>query len=133
MNIGKPSIATTIAGALLAVLVALNDQVFNLGHAWAAGLNIAILWAGVLGVSVLSGSAFRAAVHVSQGVASAIAGTLTIIQLAVGQTGGISSPLRTVLQVVVVAGATLGFGPSAQQAVRNALTHDRGARPGIGR
>lgn len=111
MNIGLPSIATTIAGAVLAVLVALNDQVFHLGHAWAAGLNIAIVWAGVLGISVVTGAAFRAAVHVSQGVAAAIATTLTVIQLALGQ-ADLSSTARTILQVLVVAAGTLGFGPT---------------------
>lgn len=127
MNLKLPSIATIIAGGALAALVALNDQVFHFGQPWQTGLTIAITWAGVLGISVLSGGAFRAAIHVTQPIAAAIASTLTALQLLLMQSA-YSSAVKTVLQVVIVIGGTLGFGPDTVQKISAAAKRRREAK-----
>ncbi len=109
-NIKMPSIATLIASAVVTVLVALNAQVFHLGTPWSTALPAVLVVAGVYGISVLSHGAFRALIKVPPAVAGLIGLVLAAGQLIVHQ-AGLGLTVRTVLECVIVAAASLGFEP----------------------
>lgn len=137
MQIKLPSLATTIIGVTLAVLIALNDQVFHFGPPWQVGINVALPILGVLGISIISGPQFQSVIEVPQQIAALIASAMAGIQLVLAQSG-INVDARTVLQCLVVVGATLGFGPTVSAATarlvanRNA-NEARYADRGLGR
>lgn len=109
-NIKLPSIATLIASAVVTVLVALNAQVFHLGTPWSTALPAVLVVVGVYGISVLSHGAFRALIKVPPAVAGLVDLVLAGGQLLVGVIS-LGSLWRTVLECVIVAGASLGFEP----------------------
>lgn len=124
MNLKLPSLATTLIGAALAVVVALNDQVFHFGSPWQVGINVALPILGVLGISIVSGPQFQTIIHVPQQIAALVASVLGGLQLVLAQSG-IEPTGRTVLQALVVVIATLGFGPAANEAATQAIVKAR--------
>jgi hypothetical protein len=100
--------------------VALNDQVFHFGSPWQVGINVALVVVGTLGVSIISGPAFQTIIHLPQATCAAIASGLAGLQLILAQSG-IEPGWRTVLQALIVVGATLGFGPTLSTKAREAF------------
>jgi hypothetical protein len=120
MPIKLPSLATTIVGAALAVIVALNDQVFHFGSPWQLGINVGLPILGALGFSIISGPQFRTIVELPQQAVAVIAAALSGVQLVLADsTVGVDA--RTVLQCLVVVAATLGFGPTINAKARALL------------
>jgi hypothetical protein len=132
MQIKLPSLATTIIGATLGILVALNNEVFHLGHPWGLALTTILTLAGVLGISIIQGPAFQTVIALPQAAVAAIGAVLGALQVLFAETS-MEGGWRTVLQVVIVVAGTLGFGPTLTKAARVALAAVPMARPGIDR
>lgn len=111
LDLKLPSLAVTIIGVALAVLVALNTQVFEFGPPWQTGINVVLTVAATLGISIISGPNFQTIIHLPQATCAAIATGLGALQLWLSE-ASLDGTWRTVLQCVLVVAATLGFGPT---------------------
>lgn len=116
MQIKLPSLLTTLLGGAAAVVVVVSKQVLHFAPPWPAGISAGVTVLGVLSVSVLTGPQFRAAIKLTQAEASVVAMALSGVQLLLLQSG-LSPMLQTILQAILVAAGTLGFGPDTQAAV----------------
>lgn len=125
LNIKLPSIATTIVGVGLGLVVALNEQVFHFGPPWQVGISTVLTVVGVLGISIISGPTFQTILHLPQATCAAIASAMGGLQLLLAQSA-IESSWRTVLQVVLVIAGTLGFGPTLNAKARKLFGVARG-------
>jgi hypothetical protein len=110
-RITLPTWATTVIALIAGVLVALNQTTFDFDATWKNVFTVALIFIGGLGISPLTGNAFRNALHLPQNVITLIsAGSAA---LAVGVTTfGWSSTTQAIVTGVLAVLATLGFGTS---------------------
>ena len=121
-NLKLPSSLTVILSLVAGAVVAfVGSNIITLEPAWAQGIQIGLTILAAWGISPLTGSAFRAVLHLSNGAAVAIAGALTALQIVFLQVN-ISAGLHGVIAGVLAFAGGLGFAPSIQVATKTGLT-----------
>jgi hypothetical protein len=112
MKLNLPTGLTLALSAIMGVIVAFNEASFAFATDWRVGITIALTILAVWGISPLTGVAFRAILHLSNAVATAIAmglGALQVVFLQVTLSPGAHG---LIAGVIVFAGG-LGFAPAA--------------------
>ena len=111
-NLKLPSSLTVILSLVAGAVVAfVGSNIITLEPAWAQGIQIGLTILAAWGISPLTGASFRAILHLSNGVAVAIAGVLGALQVVFLQVG-MSPGLHGVVAGVLAFAGGLGFAPS---------------------
>ena len=111
MKLNLPTQLTVLLSAVAGVLVAFNTASFGFASTWTTAITIGLTILAAWGISPLTGVAFRAILHLSNGVSVAIAGVLGALQVVLLQVS-IDMTLRGILTGVIAFAAGLGFAPS---------------------
>lgn len=111
-----PGKAALILGLIAGALVALNVTTFQPGPPWQTGINIALIAISALGISTLSGAAWRAAIHLTQQETAIVTAVLAFFQLW-QQSEPLSTALHAVIGAILAFAAAVGFGPNTVQVV----------------
>ena len=117
-----PSQLTFILSIIAGVIVAfVASNIITLEPAWSQGIQIGLTILAAWGISPLTGTSFRAVLHLSNGLAVFIAGTLTALQIVFLQVN-ISAGLHGVIAGVLAFAGGLGFAPSIALATKAGRT-----------
>src|SRR5271154_2184272 len=108
MPVSLPSGLTLILSAIAGVIVAfVASNIIVLEAGWQEGVVVGLSILAAWGISPLTGSAFTAILHLSNGVATVIAGALAALQIIFTQVH-MSAGLHGVLAGVIAFAAGLG-------------------------
>ena len=112
LKVSVPTAASVVAALVAGVLAVLNQTVFNFGSEWYNYINIALVFLAGLGITPLTGKAFRAALHLPPWVLTVITAALAALQVALTSVGMPNS-----WHAVIVAAITVlaGLGFAAEQ------------------
>ena len=111
-RLNLPSQLTVILSIAAGVIVAfIGSGIINLEAGWSEGLQIALTILAAWGISPLTGAAFRAILHLSNGLSVAIAGALGSLQIIFLQVH-MSAGLHGLIAGLLAFAAGLGFAPS---------------------
>ena len=116
MKLNLPTQLTVILSAVAGVLVALNTASFGFAASWTTAITIGLTILAAWGISPLTGVAFRAILHLSNGVSVAIAAALGALQV-IFLNVSISPTWHGIIAGVLAFAAGLGFAPSLNLAV----------------
>ena len=116
MKLNLPTQLTVILSAVAGVLVALNTASFGFAASWTTAITIGLTILAAWGISPLTGVAFRAILHLSNGVSVAIAAVLGALQV-IFLNVSISPTWHGIIAGVLAFAAGLGFAPSLNLAV----------------
>lgn len=107
-----PSTATLILSAIAGVLVAfIQSNIIVLEAGWNEGATVGLTILAVWGISPITGAAFRALLHLTNGEATIIATLLATAQIVLTQVH-LSSAWHGVLAGVIAFAGGLGFAPT---------------------
>lgn len=106
-----PTWATTALALLAGLLQVLNTTTFGFVQPWRGAITVAVVFIAGLGIGPLAGSAFRAALHISQNLNVLINAVLAAAVVAV-TTLSMGQPVRATILAVLTILAGLGFGTS---------------------
>lgn len=112
MKLNLPTGLTVALSAASGVIVAfVASNIIIVQEPWAAGIKIGLTILGAWGISPLTGVAFRAILHLSNGVCTGIAAGLTALQLIFIQ-AHLTAGLHGVFAGLIAFAAGLGFAPA---------------------
>jgi hypothetical protein len=110
-KLNTPTQLTVIFSAAAGILVAFNTASFGFASDWTTSITIALTILAAWGISPLTGVAFRAILHLSNGVSVVIAAGLGALQVIFLQVS-MGATLHGILAGVIAFAAGLGFAPS---------------------
>lgn len=117
MNVKLPSGVAVALAAISGVVVAfLASGVIALEAPWSNDVQVGLTILAVWGISPLTGPAFRAWLHLSNGAALLVGTTLATLQVIVQQIHG-GGVLHGVLAGIIATAAGLGFAPANESDV----------------
>ena len=112
-----PSKWTLILAAVAGLVVAfVQSNIIVLEAGWNEGVTVGLSILAVLGISPITGSSFRAILHLTNQQALAIAGALATVQVILTQVH-LSSAWHGILAGVIAFAGGLGFAPTLSAAV----------------
>lgn len=110
MKLNTPTLQTIVLSVAFAILSVLNSTTLHLGAPWTTYITVALVFIAGLGISPLTGAAFRSILHLSNGASNLIAAATAAATLA-ATTIDTSSPVHAVIVGVLTLLAGLGFAP----------------------
>lgn len=111
--IGVPTLAALILGLIGGVAQVINYSVIDAGTQLHAIIAVALYFLISVGIPPLTGSAFRAALHLPAWASYIVGGLLGCAVLALS-TITMSATLHEVLAAVITVGSALGFSASVE-------------------
>lgn len=112
MKLNIPTSLTVVLSAIAGVIVAfVSSGIIVLEAPWSEAAQVSLTVLAAWGISPLTGAAFRAILHLTNGISTVIAATLGGLQVVFMQVH-MSTALHGLLAGVLAFAAGLGFAPS---------------------